>query len=83
MHSDAGRVSLTAMCLGKIERLVEVWDAGPSRQGRAECGAILSLAYTPEAAPGAYVLAHAGVAVELLEASDAEEALALREAMEA
>jgi hydrogenase maturation factor len=71
------------MCLGKIERLVEVWDSGASRQGRAECGAILSLAFTPDAAPGAYVLAHSGVAVELLDASDAETALGIREAMDA
>lgn len=71
------------MCLGKIERLVEVWDGGASRQGRAECGAILSLAYTPEAEPGSYVLAHSGVAVELLSVADAEEALALRGAMDA
>lgn len=70
------------MCLGKIERLVEVWDAGASRQGRAECGAVLSLAYTPGAEPGSYVLAHAGVAVELLDAASAEDALALRGAME-
>jgi hydrogenase expression/formation protein HypC len=69
------------MCLGKIERLADVWDDGASRQGRAECGAVLSLAYTPEAQPGSYVLAHAGVAVQLLDAVDAEEALALRGAM--
>jgi hydrogenase expression/formation protein HypC len=71
------------MCLGKIERLAEVWDAGASRQGRAECGAVLSLAYTPEAEPGSYVLAHAGVAVELLDPADAEAALTLRQAMDA
>ena len=70
------------MCLGKIERLVDVWDDGASRQGRAECGAVLSLAYTPDAVPGSYVLAHAGVAVQLLDVADAEEALALRGAME-
>lgn len=70
------------MCLGKIERLAEVWDAGASRQGRAECGALLSLAYTPEAEAGSYVLAHSGVALELLGPADAEQALALREAMD-
>ena len=69
------------MCLGKIERLVEVWGAGASRQGRAACGAVLSLAYTPEAEPGSYVLAHAGVAVQLLNADEAVDALELREAM--
>jgi hydrogenase expression/formation protein HypC len=82
LQSEALGVTLTAMCLGKIERLVDVWDGGASRQGRAECGAVLSLAYTPDAVPGSYVLAHAGVAVQLLDAADAEEALALRGAME-
>lgn len=71
------------MCLGKIERLVEVWEEGASRQGRAECGAVLSLAYTPEAQPGSYVVAHSGVAVELLDAASAVHALALREEMSA
>lgn len=80
MHGEASHVTLTAMCLGKIERLVDVWDGGASRRGRAECGTILSLAYTPDAGPGSYVLAHAGVAVRLLDAATAEEALALREA---
>jgi hydrogenase expression/formation protein HypC len=69
------------MCLGKIERLAEVWGVGASRQGRAACGAVLSLAYTPEAEPGSYVLAHAGVAVQLLNADEAVDALELREAM--
>jgi hydrogenase maturation factor len=71
------------MCLGRIERLAQVWDEGASRRGRAECGVELSLAYTPEAVQGSYVLAHAGVAVQLLDPADAEDALALREAMEA
>ena len=83
LHSGASHGSLTAMCLGKIERLVEIWDAGSSRRGRAECGAILSLAYTPEAEPGSYVLAHSGVAVQLLPTAEAEQALALRGAMNA
>jgi hydrogenase expression/formation protein HypC len=66
------------MCLGKIERLVEVWDGGASRQGRAACGAVVSLAYTPDADVGSYVLTHAGVAVQLLDTADAEVALSLR-----
>jgi hydrogenase maturation factor len=70
------------MCLGKIERLVEVWGGEHDRQGRAACGTVLSLAYTPGAEPGAYVLAHAGVALEVLPPGTAEEALALREAMQ-
>jgi hydrogenase expression/formation protein HypC len=80
LRGAVGRVTLTGMCLGKIERLADVWGAGASRQGRAECGAVLSLAFTPAAGPGSFVLAHAGVAVKVLDAADAEEALALREA---
>jgi hydrogenase expression/formation protein HypC len=67
------------MCLGRIERLAEVWDEGPARRGRAECGAELSLAFTPDAAPGSYVVAQSGIAVALLSEDDAAEALAVRE----
>jgi hydrogenase maturation factor len=67
------------MCLGKIERIVDVWDAGAARQGRAQCGAVLSLAFTPDAEPGSYVVAQSGIAVELLSPEAAEEALSLRE----
>jgi hypothetical protein len=58
---------------------VDVWDEGAARQGRAECGALLSLAFTPDAQPGSYVVAQSGIAVELLPAKEAREALALRE----
>ena len=81
MHTECGSVTLAAMCLGRIERLVEVWETGASRQGRAECGVVLSLAFTPAAEPGSYVLAHAGVAVELLDPAVAEDALAIRGAI--
>ena len=67
------------MCLGKIERLVEVWDSGTARQGRAQCGAVLSLAFTPDAELGSYVVAQSGIALEVLTDADAAEALALRE----
>jgi hydrogenase maturation factor len=69
------------MCLGKIERLVDVWDHGAARQGRAECGAVLSLAFTPDAGPGSYVVAQSGIAVEVLSVEDAREAMALREGL--
>jgi hydrogenase maturation factor len=71
------------MCLGRIERLVEVWDEGAARRGLAECGAELSLAFTPDAAPGSYVVAQSGVAVELLGPEEAVAALALREELRA
>jgi hydrogenase maturation factor len=69
------------MCLGRIERLVEVWDEGAARRGRAECGVELSLAFTPDAGPGSYVVAQSGIAVSQLSEDDAIEALELREEM--
>jgi hydrogenase maturation factor len=69
------------MCLGKIERLAEIWEDGGTRVARSECGAVLSLAFAPEAAVGSHVVAHAGVAVRVLDPESAEDAEALREAM--
>lgn len=71
------------MCLGKIERLVEVWDDAGTPMGRAECGAVLSLAFAPEATPGTHVLTHSGVALRVLDPRSAEDAKALREGMSA
>lgn len=69
------------MCLGRIERLVDVWSDGPTRVGRSECGVVVSLAFAPEAVVGSYVVAQAGVAVRVLDPASAEDAAALREAM--
>lgn len=71
------------MCLGTIERLVDVWDEEGARMGRAECGAVLSLAFAPEAAVGSHVVSHAGIAVRTLDPESAADAAALREAMSA
>jgi hydrogenase maturation factor len=77
-------VKLTCeMCLGKIERLAEIWEEGGTRVGRSECGVVLSLAFAPDAVVGSHVVAHAGVAVRVLDPGSAEEAEALREAMQA
>jgi hydrogenase maturation factor len=69
------------MCLGRIERLAEVWQDGAARVGRSECGVVLSLAFAPEAEVGSYVVAQAGIAVRVLDPEAAEDAAALREAM--
>jgi hydrogenase maturation factor len=75
-------VTLTPeMCLGTIERLVEVWDEDGARLGRAKCGAVLSLAFAPDAVAGSHVVAHAGLAVRTLDPESAADAAALREAM--
>ena len=69
------------MCLGKIERLVAVWGAVARAKVVRACGAVLSLAYTPEAEEGLAALAHAGVSLRLLEADEATRAVELRDAM--
>jgi hydrogenase maturation factor len=71
------------MCLGRIERLAEVWDDKGAPIARAECGAILSLAFAPDAVAGDHVLTHSGVALRVLDPESAEDAEALREAMSA
>ena len=71
------------MCLGEIERVAEIWDDGGMRMARSECGVVLSLAFAPDASVGSHVLAHAGVAVRVLDPASAEDAEALREAMDA
>ena len=93
LRSSLAPVTLTPMCLGKIELLAEVWEDGGTRVARSECGAVLSLtfeghhnqvyslAFTPEAVVGSHVVAHAGVAVRVLDPESAEDAEALREAM--
>ena len=43
LRSTLARVTLTPMCLGRIERLAEVWDDGGTRVARSECGVVLSL----------------------------------------
>ena len=55
------------MCLGAIHVLEEAWEEHGARLGRLEDGGVVSLAFVPEAEPGAYVLVHMGVPVEVLE----------------
>jgi hydrogenase maturation factor len=66
------------MCLGSIHELDEVWDEEGSRLGRLHDGSVVSLGFVPEATPGAYVLVHMGIPVEVLQREDAEAALRLR-----
>jgi hydrogenase maturation factor len=63
------------MCLGDIDVLAEVTDAGVGRLG---CGAEVTLAFVPDARPGSYVLVHLGVPVEVLDPDAARTAIALR-----
>lgn len=66
------------MCLGSIAVLVEAWDDAGARLGRLDDGCVVPLSFVPDAAPGAHLLIHLGIPVEVLEPGAAQEALALR-----
>jgi hydrogenase expression/formation protein HypC len=66
------------MCLGGIARLTETWEDDGARLARLDDGSVVTLAFLPDATPGAYVLVHLGIPVEVLDTATAEEALALR-----
>jgi hydrogenase maturation factor len=66
------------MCLGTIQVLEEVWDDDGASVGRLADGSVVSLGFVPHAQPGAYVIVHMGIPVEVLHAEDAQAALSLR-----
>ena len=67
------------MCVGSIVVLAEAWDDGAARVGRFDDGCVVSLAFVPAAEPGARLLLHMGIPVEILTPETAREALELRE----
>ena len=67
------------MCVGSIAVLAEAWDDGAARVGRLDDGCVVPLSFVPDAAPGAHLLLHMGIPVEVLDPETAREALALRE----
>jgi hydrogenase expression/formation protein HypC len=66
------------MCLGTIHVLDDVWDDAGTRVGRLDDGHVVTLGFVPEADPGAYVIVHMGIPVEVLPAEEARAALELR-----
>jgi hydrogenase expression/formation protein HypC len=63
------------MCLAVPGEVLEVRE-GELRMGRVSFGGVVKdvcLAYVPEAAPGAYVLVHAGFAITTVSAEHARE----------
>jgi len=66
------------MCLGSVALLVEAWQDGAVRLGRLDDGCVVPLSFVPDADPGARLLLHLGIPVEVLGPEAAEEALALR-----
>jgi len=67
------------MCVGSIAVLAEAWDDGASRVGRLEDGCVVPLSFVRDAAPGAHLLLHIGIPVDILDPQTAREALELRE----
>ena len=66
------------MCVGSIAVLAEAWDDGAARLGRLDDGCVVPLSFVPGAQPGAHLLLHLGIPVEVLDPQTAREALALR-----
>ena len=70
------------MCLAVPTKVVQILG----EEAEAEIGGVVrrvSLAFTPEARVGDYVLIHAGFAISVLDEESARESLALLEEMEA
>ena len=66
------------MCLAIPGKLVSIeQDADPAlRRGRVEFGGVkkeVSLAFTPEAAPGDYVVVHVGFALSVVDEAEARQ----------
>ena len=68
------------MCLAIPGQIVSLpAESSPEQMGRVDFGGIVkeaSLAFTPEAKVGDYVIVHAGFAISQLDEAEAEEALA-------
>jgi hydrogenase expression/formation protein HypC len=65
------------MCLAVPGRVVEIMDAGDIafRRAKVDFGGIkkeISLAYTPEAEIGKYVLVHVGFAISVIDEEEAQ-----------
>ncbi len=65
------------MCLGVPGQILEILDEDPvTRSGKVSFGGIrktVSLAYTPDADVGDYVIVHVGFAISKIEESEARE----------
>jgi hydrogenase expression/formation protein HypC len=74
------------MCLAIPGKLLDIeLDANGVRMGRANFGGIVKqvcLEYTPDAAPGEYVLVHVGFALGKVDEAEAERTYKLLEEMD-
>lgn len=66
------------MCIGSIARLAETWDEDGVPVGRLADGCVVSLSFVPHAEPGADLLLHLGIPVEILDREAARDALEFR-----
>lgn len=74
------------MCLAIPGQIVSIAAATAERLGRVSFGGVIketSLAFTPEAQVGDYVIVHAGFAISQLDEAEAQAALAEFAALEA
>jgi hydrogenase expression/formation protein HypC len=68
------------MCLAVPGRVVEILGEENLRMARVDFGGVVrqaSLVYTPEVAPGDFVLVHAGFALQRVDEEEAQETLRL------
>jgi len=66
------------MCIGSIAVLAEAWDEGAARVGRLDDGSVVALSFVPHAEPGAHLLLHLGIPVDVLDPDAGREAIELR-----
>ncbi|NIM06444.1 MAG: HypC/HybG/HupF family hydrogenase formation chaperone [Armatimonadetes bacterium] len=67
------------MCLGIPGEIIEIWEEGGLRNGKARFGGIVRevcLSYVPEAQVGDYVIVHAGFAISTIDEEEAKATLA-------
>lgn len=67
------------MCLAVPGQIISLSDSSAERMGRVRFGGVvreISLAFTPEAQIGDYVIVHAGFAISQLDEAEAQAALA-------
>lgn len=55
------------MCVGSVAQLVERWNEGDAPVGRLDDGSVVPLAFVAEAEPGAHLLVHLGIPVDVLD----------------
>lgn len=74
------------MCLGIPGKIIEIYEHDGTLMSKVDFGGVqqeVCLATTPEAQVGQYVIVHAGFALNMLSAEEAEETLRLLNELDA